>query len=64
MMFEIAIQPNTDISISISRVTIKSSELNNVKLECQLTLILHSINFPAENVAVMTTIWAIDVFPS
>ncbi|MGI2178972.1 AgmX/PglI C-terminal domain-containing protein [Shewanella frigidimarina] len=60
VMFEIVIQPNGNIS----KVTIKSSELNNAKLERQLTLVLRSISFPAEKVAVMTTIWAIDFFPS
>ncbi|WP_282109923.1 AgmX/PglI C-terminal domain-containing protein [Shewanella algicola] len=60
VMFEIVIQPNG----SISKVTIKSSELNNAKLERQLTLVLRSITFPAEKVAVMTTIWSIDFFPS
>jgi protein TonB len=60
VMFEIVIQPNGNIS----KVTIKSSELNNPKLERQLTLVLRSIIFPAEKVAVMTTIWAIDFFPS
>ncbi|UJF21189.1 AgmX/PglI C-terminal domain-containing protein [Shewanella sp. OMA3-2] len=60
VMFEIVIQPNG----SISRVEIKSSELNNAKLERQLTLILRSISFPAEDVAIMTTIWAIDFLPS
>ncbi|WP_434930053.1 AgmX/PglI C-terminal domain-containing protein [Shewanella sp. HL-SH5] len=60
VMFEIVIQPNG----SISRVDIKSSELNNAKLERQLTLVLRSISFPAEDVAVMTTIWAIDFLPS
>jgi hypothetical protein len=59
-MFEIVIQPNGNIS----KVTIKSSELNNPKLERQLTLVLRSISFPAEKVALMTTIWAIDFFPS
>ncbi|GGP99549.1 AgmX/PglI C-terminal domain-containing protein [Shewanella ulleungensis] len=60
VMFEIVIQPNG----SISKVSIKSSELNDAKLERQLTLVLRSITFPAESVAVMTTIWAIDFFPS
>ena len=60
VMFEIVIQPNG----TISKVTIKSSELNNPKLERQLTLVLRSISFPAEKVALMTTIWAIDFFPS
>lgn len=49
---------------TISKVTNKSSELNNPKLERQLTLVLRSVNFPGESVAVMTTIWAIDFFPS
>lgn len=60
VMFEIEIQPNG----SISQVNIKSSELNTPKLERQLTLVLRSIRFPAEDVAVMTTIWAIDFLPS
>lgn len=60
VMFEIVIQPNGNVS----KVTINSSELNNAKLERQLTLVLRSISFPAEKVAVMTTIWAIDFFPS
>jgi protein TonB len=60
VMFEIVILPNGNIS----KVTIKSSELNNPKLERQLTLVLRSISFPAEKVALMTTIWAIDFFPS
>ncbi|MEM5503381.1 AgmX/PglI C-terminal domain-containing protein [Shewanella frigidimarina] len=60
VMFEIVIQPNGNVS----KVTINSSELNNAKLERQLTLVLRSISFPTEKVAVMTTIWAIDFFPS
>ncbi len=60
VMFELEIQPNG----KVSRVAIKSSELNNAKLERQLTVILRSISFPEENVAVMTTIWAIDFLPS
>ena len=60
VMFEIEIQPNG----SISRVDIKSSGLNNAKLERQLTVILRSIRFPEEDVSVMTTIWAIEFLPN
>jgi len=60
VMFEIEIQPNG----TISRVDIKSSGLNNAKLERQLTVILRSIRFPEEAVAVMKTIWAIEFLPS
>lgn len=60
VMFEIEIQPNG----AISRVDIKSSGLNNAKLERQLTVILRSIRFPEEEVSVMTTIWAIEFLPN
>jgi outer membrane biosynthesis protein TonB len=60
VMFEIEIQPNG----SISRVDIKSSGLNNAKLERQLTIVLRSIRFPEEAVSVMTTIWAIEFLPN
>lgn len=60
VMFEIEIQPNG----AISRVDIKSSGLNNAKLERQLTVILRSIRFPEEAVSVMTTIWAIEFLPN
>jgi outer membrane biosynthesis protein TonB len=60
VMFEIEIQPNG----TISRVDIKSSGLNNAKLERQLTIILRSIRFPEEDVSVMTTIWAIEFLPN
>lgn len=60
VMFEIDIQPDG----KVSRVIIKSSELNNSKLERQLITIIRSISFPAEGVEVMTTIWAIDFLPS
>jgi outer membrane biosynthesis protein TonB len=60
VMFEIEIQPNG----TISRVDIKSSGLNNAKLERQLTIILRSIRFPEETVSVMTTIWAIEFLPN
>jgi len=60
VMFELEIAPNG----KVSRVEIKSSELNNAKLERQLTVILRSIRFPDEDVSVMTTIWAIDFLPS
>ena len=60
VLFEIEIQP----SGKISKVSIQSSELNNPKLERQLVVILRSITFPKEDVAVMTTIWAIDFLPN
>lgn len=60
VMFEIEIQPNG----TISRVDIKSSGLNNAKLARQLTVILRSIRFPEEAVAVMVTIWAIEFLPN
>ena len=60
VMFEIEIQPNGEIS----NIVIKSSELNNAKLERQLLVILRSITFPVESVGVMKTIWAIDFLPS
>jgi len=60
VMFEIEILP----SGAISKAEIKSSELNNAKLERQLIVILRSIRFPEEDVAVMTTIWALDFLPS
>lgn len=60
VLFEIEIQPNG----KISNINIKSSALNNDKLERQLLVILRSIAFPKENVAVMKTIWAIDFLPS
>lgn len=60
VLFEIEIQPNG----KISNIVIKSSELNNPKLERQLLVILRSITFPADSVAVMKTIWAIDFLPS
>ncbi|MCK5872785.1 MAG: AgmX/PglI C-terminal domain-containing protein [Methylococcales bacterium] len=60
VLFEIEIQADG----LISKVTIKSSELNNKKLERQLTLVLKSIRFSSEEVAAMTTIWAIEFLPS
>jgi len=59
VMFEIDIQPNG----KVSRVLIKSSELNHNKLERQLMAIIRSIRFPVEDVELMTTIWAIDFLP-
>ena len=60
VLFELEIQPNG----KISNITIKSSELNNAKLERQLLVILRGITFPAAGVGVMNTIWAIDFLPS
>jgi len=60
VLFELEIQPNG----AVSKVIVKSSELNNAKLERQLLVILRSITFKEEDVAVMVTIWAIDFLPS
>jgi outer membrane biosynthesis protein TonB len=60
VLFVIEIQPNGNIS----HVSIKSSALNNAKLERQLIVILRRIKFPVADVSVMTTIWAIDFLPS
>jgi len=60
VLFEIEIQPNG----KVTKVSIKSSELNNSKLDKQLMAILRSIRFSKENVEVMVTIWAIDFLPS
>jgi len=60
VLFEIEIQPSGKVSL----VTVKSSELNNNKLERQLMAILRSIQFPEEDVAVMVTVWEIDFLPS
>jgi outer membrane biosynthesis protein TonB len=60
VLFEIEIQPDG----TITKVKIKSSQLGNKKLERQLTLVLKSIRFPAESVATMITIWAIEFLPS
>ncbi|WP_051202159.1 AgmX/PglI C-terminal domain-containing protein [Ferrimonas senticii] len=60
VLFEIEIAANG----SISNVAIKSTGLNNPKLERQLTLVLKSIKFPAEQVDTMVTQWAIDFLPS
>ncbi len=60
VLFAIEIQP----SGNVSAVTIKSSELNNVKLEKRLMLVLKSIRFAKKDVAPTTTIWAIDFIPN
>ena len=60
VLFELEIEPNG----KVSKVSIKSSELNNAKLERQLLVILRAITFPAEGAAAMVTIWAIDFLPS
>jgi len=60
VLFEIEIQPNG----KISKIKIKSSELNNKKLERQLMAILRGLSFPASDVEVMLTIWSIDFLPS
>ncbi|GAA6172711.1 hypothetical protein NBRC116592_23810 [Colwellia sp. KU-HH00111] len=60
VLFEIEIQASGEVS----NIAIKSSELNNPKLERQLLVIIRSITFPTENVGVVKTIWAIDFLPS
>lgn len=60
VQFEIEILPNG----KVNNVKVKSSELNNAKLERQLVLILRSINFEAKSVETMVTIWSIDFLPS
>jgi len=60
VLFELEILP----SGKVSKVTIKSSELNNAKLERQLTIILRAIKFSEESVGTIVTIWAIDFLPS
>lgn len=59
VVFYIEIQP----SGAISQVLIESSELDNAKLERQLMVILRSIDFGAEDVLLMTTVWAIEFLP-
>jgi len=58
--FELEILP----SGKVNKVTIKSSELNNAKLERQLTVILRAIKFSVESVGTVVTIWSIDFLPS
>ncbi|KGJ95003.1 AgmX/PglI C-terminal domain-containing protein [Colwellia psychrerythraea] len=60
VLFELEILP----SGKVNKVTIKSSELNNPKLERQLTMILRAIKFSEESVGIVVTIWAIDFLPS
>jgi hypothetical protein len=60
VLFEIEILS----SGKVNKVTIKSSELNNTKLERQLASILRAIKFSAESVGTVVTIWAIDFLPS
>ncbi|TYK65398.1 AgmX/PglI C-terminal domain-containing protein [Colwellia echini] len=60
VLFEIEILP----SGKVNKVIIKSSELNNPQLERQLVIILNAIEFSAEQVDTVTTIWAIDFLPS
>jgi len=59
VLFEIEIQPNG----RVSQVTVQSSELEDKALEKRLTSILRSIDFGAEDVDVMTTVWAIEFLP-
>lgn len=59
VLFEIEILPDG----SVSQVSIQSSALENKKLERQLVLAMKKLNFGAENVDVMTTIWAVEFLP-
>lgn len=60
VVFSIEILP----SGKVSKVTIKSSELNNAKLERQLTMILRGISFDAKDVGTVFTEWTINFTPS
>ena len=59
VLFEIEIKPNG----RVSGVVIQSSELEDKALEKRLTTILKSIDFGAEDVEVITTVWAIEFLP-
>lgn len=59
VLFEIEIQPDG----SVSKVFIQSSELDDKKLERRLMLLLKSIDFGAEDVSVISTVWAIEFLP-
>ena len=59
VLFEIEIQPNG----GVSKVTIQSSELEDKALERRLKTILRSIDFGVEDVAIISTVWAIEFLP-
>jgi hypothetical protein len=59
VLFDIEIQPNG----GVSRVAIQSSELEDKALERRLIAILRSIDFGAEDVGVISTVWAIEFLP-
>lgn len=59
VLFEIEIQPNG----GVSKVTIQSSELEDKALERRLKTILKSIDFGVEDVAIISTVWAIEFLP-
>ena len=59
VLFEIEIQPNG----RVSKVTIQSSELEDKALERRLKTILRSIDFGVEDVAIISTVWAIEFLP-
>jgi hypothetical protein len=59
VLFDIEIQPNG----RVSRVVIQSSELDDKALERRLVMILKSIDFGAEDVGVISTVWAIEFLP-
>lgn len=59
VLFEIEILPDG----RVNQVKIQSSALENKKLERQLTLAMKKLNFGAEDVDMMTTIWAVEFLP-
>jgi len=59
VVFELVIRPEG----SLAEVNIMQSELNDSKLERQLTLRLRSVNFGAEAVALTRSQWTVEFLP-
>ena len=59
VVFELVINPDG----SLAEVSIVRSELNDSKLERQLTLRLRSVNFGAEAVALTRSQWTVEFLP-
>ena len=59
VVFELVIRPDG----SLAEVNIVQSELNDSKLERQLTLRLRSVNFGAEAVALTRSQWTVEFLP-
>lgn len=59
VVFELVIRPDG----SLAEVNIMQSELNDSKLERQLTLRLRSVNFGAEAVALTRSQWTVEFLP-